>query len=254
MFLSYEGKKCDLCLFPIYSITLYSMCRAEVKSIHKKMNLSLAEDLTGEEAGGGGPARFLTELDIQIQPLDLVLSTRLLHTLAAFVAPLSAACSRLPAASRLNTNRRSGYELMSGLNNNTLPLVYLKADRFRLFLAHPRLPPPGAAAASELATQQPDFVLFQVGETRLTCQADNPLSRILVNDAIFYAAAEAGQLEVPGSGVEDRQYQLDLVRIGLYTGVWRVSCVHVPVFSCFVITLTTRLPRLSTVSDCSRLK
>jgi vacuolar protein sorting-associated protein 13B len=203
-----------------------------VKSIHKKMNLSLAEDLTGEEAGGGGgPARFLTELDIQIQPLDLVLSTRLLHTLAAFVAPLSAACSRPHAASRLNTNRRSGYELMSGLNNNTLPLVYLKADRFRLFLAHPRLP---AAAGSDEAAQQPDFVLFQVGETRLTCQADNPLSRILVNDAIFYAAAEAGQLEVPGSGVEDRQYQLDLVRIGLYTGVWRVSCDYV--FYCFVIT------------------
>ncbi len=197
-----------------------------MKSIHNKMNLSLAEDLTGEEAGGGGPARFLTELDIQIQPLDLVLSTRLLHTLAAFVAPLSAACSRPPAAaSRLNTNRRSGYELMSGLNNNTLPLVYLKADRFRLFLAHPRLP--AAAGSDEAGQQQPDFVLFQVGETRLTCQADNPLSRILVNDAIFYAAAEAGQLEVPGSGVEDRQYQLDLVRIGLYTGVWRVSCVHV---------------------------
>jgi vacuolar protein sorting-associated protein 13B len=204
-----------------------------VKSIHKKMNLSLAEGLTGEEAGGGGgPARFLTELDIQIQPLDLVLSTRLLHTLAAFVAPLSAA-SRPPAASRLNTNCRSGYELMSGLNNNTLPLVYLKADRFRLFLAHQRLPP-GTATGSDEAFQQPDFVLFQVGETRLTCQADNPLSRILVNDAIFYAAAEAGQLEVPGSGVEDRQYQLDLVRIGLYTGVWRVSCVHV--FYCFVTT------------------
>jgi vacuolar protein sorting-associated protein 13B len=206
-----------------------------VKSIHKKMNLSLAEDLTGEEAGGGGggPARFLTELDIQIQPLDLVLSTRLLHTLAAFVAPLSATSRPPAAASRLNTHRRSGYELMSGLNNNTLPLVYLKADRFRLFLAHPRLPPP---PGSDEAAQQPDFVLFQVGETRLTCQADNPLSRILVNDAIFYAAAEAGQLEVPGSGVEDRQYQLDLVRIGLYTGVWRVSCVVV--FYCFVITIT----------------
>jgi hypothetical protein len=227
-------EKIWICVYFLYNLSFYiEFGRAEVKSIHKKMNLSLAEDLTGEEAGGGGPARFLTELDIQIQPLDLVLSTRLLHTLAAFVAPLSAACSSPPAASRLNSNRRSGYELMSGLNNNTLPLVYLKADRFRLFFAHPRLPPPPAAGGDE-AGQQPDFVLFQVGETRLTCQADNPLSRILVNDSIFYAAAEAGQLEVPGSGVEDRQYQLDLVRIGLYTGVWRVSCVHV--FYCFVIT------------------
>jgi len=185
-----------------------------VKSIHKKMNLSLAEDLTGEEAGSA--TRFLTELDVQIQPLDLVLSTQLLHTLAAFVSPLTAL--RRPHA-RSDHHRRSGYELMSGLNNNTLPLVYFKADRFRLFLAHPR--PPAISGESS----RPDFVLFQVGETRLTCQADNPLSRILVNDSIFYAAAEAGQLEVPGSGVEDRQYQLDLIRIGLYTGVWRVGFI-----------------------------
>jgi hypothetical protein len=102
---------------------------------------------------------------------------------------------------------------MSSLNNNTLPLVYVKAERFRLFL---RRPLPAHQSG-------PDFLLLQVGESRLTCQVDNPLSRILVNDSIFYAAAEAGQLEVPGSSVEDRQYQLDLSRIGLYTGVWQVG-------------------------------
>ena len=184
--------------------------RAEVKSIHKKMKLSLAEDLLQEGEG----TRHLTELDLQIQPLDLVLSVPLLDTLTSFAVPL-AVLQPPPALGA--AYQRSGYELMSSLNNNTLPLVYLKADRFRVFLHQPHCGGDGASAG------RPDFVLFQVGESRLTCQADNPLSRILVNDSIFYAAAEAGQLEVPGSCVEDRQYQLDLNKISLYTGVWRVS-------------------------------
>jgi hypothetical protein len=49
------------------------------------MKLSLAEDLVQEESG----SRFLTELDLQIQPLDLILSTTLIHTISSFVSPLS---------------------------------------------------------------------------------------------------------------------------------------------------------------------
>ncbi len=172
------------------------------------MKLSLAEDLVQEEAG----PRYLTELDLQIQPLDVILSTPLLDTLARLAAPLSA-LSQTRAHNNLG-GQRSGYELMSSLNNNSLPLVYLKADRFRLFLHRP--------VGGPDAHGGPDFVLFQVGESRITCQVDNPLSRLLVNDSIFYAASEAGQLEVPGSCVEDRQYQVDLRGIGLHTGVWQV--------------------------------
>ena len=65
-------------------------------------------------------------------------------------------------------------------------------------------------------------MLVELKGAILTSQVENPLSRVLVNEDIYNTAAEEGYLEVPGSLVEDRQYQLDLTGISLYTGKWQV--------------------------------
>lgn len=66
-------------------------------------------------------------------------------------------------------------------------------------------------------------------------QADNPLGRIVVRSDIYHMAEQTRMLCVPGSEVEDRQYQLDIKGFSVNTGTWQEldrclrykSCIHV---------------------------
>lgn len=60
--------------------------------------------------------------------------------------------------------------------------------------------------------------LVQLDSTVITPQVDNPLSRIMIRPDIFHMAERARILGVPGSDVEDRQYQIDLVGFSVSTG------------------------------------
>ena len=75
----------------------------------------------------------------------------------------------------------------------------------------------------EQVNRSPDLFMFELESTRITCQLENPLSRILVNESLYYSAAEAGLLEIPGSSVEDRQYELLVSGITLLTGTCQVK-------------------------------
>ena len=63
-------------------------------------------------------------------------------------------------------------------------------------------------------------MMFQIGDVSLVPQADNPLPRMVLDVECFNRAVKKGKLAVPGSEVEDRQYQLDLSGINLSTGCW----------------------------------
>lgn len=52
-------------------------------------------------------------------------------------------------------------------------------------------------------------------------QADNPLGRIVVRSDIYHMAEQTRMLCVPGSEVEDRQYQLDVKGFSGNTGTWQ---------------------------------
>jgi len=68
-------------------------------------------------------------------------------------------------------------------------------------------------------------------------QADNPLGRTAVRSDIYRLAEQARMLCVPGSDVEDRQYQLDIKGFTVNTGTWQeldcclryslISCIHI---------------------------
>ncbi len=95
------------------------------------------------------------------------------------------------------------------LTNNCVPLVYLKARTVRLFM-----PTHQCKKGSK-----EDFVLFHVEAVSISPQVENPVSRILVKPDVYHR--HQASLDVPGSKVENRQYQLDLQGIGLYTGCWQ---------------------------------
>ena len=176
------------------------LTRAEVKNVHRKMKVGRDEDLLQDQGG----LKYLSEIDLEVFPVDVFLTTDVLDKFVRCFLPFTDLFS-----SNSSEHRSSSY---SSLNNNTLPLIYFKSKRSRLYVHDPTLEP-GAQ----------DFFLLETESARLTCQVENPLSRILVNEEMYYSAAEAGYLEIPGSVLEDRQYQLDISGINLLTGSWQVS-------------------------------
>ena len=68
----------------------------------------------------------------------------------------------------------------------------------------------GPEAASSTASDDlvPNFLLLQVSRASVTSQVENPLSRILVEPGLYHKASHSKLLWVPGSPLEDRQYQV----------------------------------------------
>ena len=62
------------------------------------------------------------------------------------------------------------------------------------------------------------MVLVNIESFSIAPQADNPISRILIKPDIYHLSGPV--LEVPGSMVENRQYQIDIKELGMFTGQW----------------------------------
>jgi hypothetical protein len=165
-----------------------------------------------------GPTRFLTELDGEAGPVDAFLPTRLLQPLLTLLQPL--ASLQLPARPGPAPSLPA---TLLRWNSSTLPMLYLKTGRLRLFLLEEWESPPDALV--------PDFLLLQLERIAITAQVccqnsrlnsyrqvENPLSRILVDVPLYHEAGAARLLGLPGSLVEDRQYQADIAGITVATG------------------------------------
>jgi hypothetical protein len=65
-------------------------------------------------------------------------------------------------------------------------------------------------------------------------QADNPLGRTVVRSDIYRMAERARMLCIPGSEVEDRQYQLDIKGFTVNTSTWHEldHCLRYSFISC----------------------
>ena len=67
-------------------------------------------------------------------------------------------------------------------------------------------------------------------------QADNPLGRNVIRTDIYHMAEQSRMLCVPGSDVEDRQYQIDITGFSINTCMWKEidSCLG------YVISITRK--------------
>ena len=176
---------------------------AEVQGLAKKLRSSASKEKLVLIDAAGQPTRFLTEFDVEVGPIDVFLPTKLLQPLLTLSKPLLGTGK---------ANKKSNSPVSSSLlpwNSSTLPMAYVKAARLRLFLLLPD------ASHDPLL---PDFLLVQLQRASLTAQVENPLSRILVDVPLYHEAAAARLLGVPGSLVEDRQYQADIAGVTIATG------------------------------------
>ncbi|KAF4530596.1 hypothetical protein B566_EDAN006802, partial [Ephemera danica] len=88
-------------------------------------------------------------------------------------------------------------------------MLYLDTRAIRVFLP--------LSAARDAG---PDLCIVHLQSLRIRPHAENPLSRVHVRSELYYLAQQANILNVPGSLVEDRQYQLDVCKLTVHTGAW----------------------------------
>ena len=154
--------------------------------------------------------RFLSEVDIKVAPFDVIFD---IETFLPFIKMIARPMSmKIPevVSSSLQTPSEEAVWGME-INNNTLPLFYLKARTVRLFLPTHKNP-------DSFSQLDSDFVLCHCESMTLSPQVDNPVSRILVKPEVYHLSQPI--LDVPGSQVENRQYQFDLKGVGVFTGMY----------------------------------
>ena len=165
-------------------------------------------------------ARYLSELNIDLFPLDVFVSTDCIEMVTQALLPfVNLITKSLGMTEETCQESTSVGDSLAQLNNNTLPLVYLKAKSFRLFLFNSHQDNLAEDVSNKCI---PDLFLIELESANLTSQVDNPINRILVDHKMYYKSAEAGTLEVPGAYIEDRQYQLNLQAFSIYTANLKV--------------------------------
>lgn len=156
----------------------------------------------------GVPDHYLSEIDVRVQPFDCVCFPASLHIFASVYEPWLQL--HLPQQLTHTGGKVAKEPLGMNINNHTLPLVYLHTESIRVLLP-----------ARDTSSEDPsihNMFLLQLDSVVITPQVDNPLSRIMLRPDIFQLAERARILGIPGSEVEDRQYQIDVLGLSASTG------------------------------------
>lgn len=146
--------------------------------------------------------RYISEVVVTLQPIDLLMSFSILRNFYVIFDPLK----YVPVSEAVKSTNSN-----TCLDNSKLPLAYLECHGLRVMIPVSDL---------DLSLSTHDVVIFEVSNIHLTPMADNPICRTPVRPDIYQQAAQARILNVPGSEVEDRQYQLNISCLTINTGLW----------------------------------
>nr|CAD7601716.1 unnamed protein product [Timema genevievae] len=158
----------------------------------------------------GHPTRYISEIVVKLQPVDFVFSPATLESFLTITHPLLLLSGNIEE--KVGQTHPPLKKWARRLNNNNLPLLYMDTRSVRLIMPATDLTDVGRIH---------DVCMIQIDSIALTPQADNPLSRIVVRPDIYHLAEQEHILGVPGSEVEDRQYQLNVLGLCVNTGTWK---------------------------------
>lgn len=165
---------------------------------------------------------YLNEICLRMLPCDIVFNGRVFACLLDVLLPSDVNSSTARPQPR-NRKPSDGVGSQPIVTSGSLPLVYLDASGVRLFV--PRESPGEGTGNGKTdhgcaAAETADVCIVQFGSLTVVPQAVNPLPRLVVNKDLYARAMQAGITNQPGSDIEDRQYQLDLLGFSLSTGCW----------------------------------
>ncbi|XP_071652871.1 intermembrane lipid transfer protein VPS13B isoform X2 [Temnothorax longispinosus] len=154
---------------------------------------------------------YISEILIKMQMVDIILPISVISKYAQLVKPFTC----LNSSTEKNTesirykNMATPLVGITNLNNESLPLIHLEFKGFRLMMP------------TDTNKLQHDLLMLQLDGIRITPDAENPICRVPLRTDIYQLAARANILNVPGSAVEDRQYQISVKGVCAYTTTWK---------------------------------
>ncbi|XP_015175870.1 PREDICTED: vacuolar protein sorting-associated protein 13B isoform X1 [Polistes dominula] len=157
---------------------------------------------------------YISEIDIKIQMVDIILPLSILSKYMQLAKPLIHLNKKYPKVTKSNQEGiiTSTLAKITSINNEFLPLIHLEFKGLRLMI------PVSTPARHRL---QHDLLILQLDGIRITPHAENPICRTPLRSDIYQLAAQANILNMPGSAVEDRQYQINVKGICVYSTTWK---------------------------------
>ncbi len=184
--------------------------RAECQSVSKKWE-NLADKVQTDKPDNGEMfQRYVSEVDIRLAPVDLLISPKDLSPHLRVIRELE--CIKSTPAVQTPKKNDDGL-LGQDWNNNTIPLLHVNAKTMRLFLVSSL---PSNMSHNRL---KPDYLLCQIEALEISPRVKNPLIRAPLRPDLYTMATS--RLSVPGSEIEDRQYEANVTGFGVYSGKWQ---------------------------------
>ncbi|XP_059611224.1 intermembrane lipid transfer protein VPS13B [Phlebotomus argentipes] len=162
-----------------------TVTKAETGSVHTKWGTSRKNRNLNES---------LTEVMLNMQQIDMKVDLDSLHSLVDVLKTL--------------LRSESGTNDAGVRSVDSMPLIYFQSKGFRIFVP------------IENDTENCNVYILKVGQVSVAPAVENPLSRMPVRPDIYTKAAQLRILNIPGSKIEDRQYELMLKSITIGTGNW----------------------------------
>ncbi|KAL6262831.1 hypothetical protein P5V15_005621 [Pogonomyrmex californicus] len=173
---------------------------------HKPQKKELLIDSTLSTNG------YISEILIKMQMVDIILPISVISKYVQLVKPFTYLGSSIEKSTEtIHKNMATPLLGITNLNNESLPLIHLEFKGFRLMMP----------ACTDTNKLQHDLLMLQLDGIRITPDAENPICRTPLRTDIYQLAAQANILNVPGSAVEDRQYQISVKGVCAYSTTWK---------------------------------
>ncbi|EZA51369.1 Vacuolar protein sorting-associated protein 13B [Ooceraea biroi] len=158
-------------------------------------------------------SNYISEILIKMQMVDVILPLSVISRYTQLIKPFACLGSSIEKSTDVARGKSTATPLdgITNLNNESLPLIHLEFKGFRLMMP----------ALTDTNKLQHDLLMVQLDGIRITPDAENPICRTPLRTDIYQLAAQANILNVPGSAVEDRQYQISVKGVCAYTTTWK---------------------------------
>lgn len=167
-----------------------TITKAETVNVHSRWNVGHRKNRLYNDD--------ITEINVVLQPLDIIAN---LDELVHFMPIISAL--------RGTKNNDQSNSQSAG---SELPLIHVVCSGFRIFLP---------CLSSESSTDSPDVLIVKISNLNITPTAVNNLIRNhILRPDIHSKACALGILDLAGSKIENRQYQLTVKGVSFSTSTW----------------------------------
>ncbi|XP_037025669.1 vacuolar protein sorting-associated protein 13B isoform X2 [Bradysia coprophila] len=160
--------------------------KAMISNVHTKWQTKKKENLNLNDS--------ITEINVTMQRIDMKLDIEMLTTF-------------MPIVGHLVSNKPTESMPTNVISVTDIPLVYFNSKGMQIFVPLK-------------ASDQCNVLILKIDSVSVNPTVENPLIRKPVRCDIYSKAAQLRILNMPGSKVEDRQYEIVFNKISVGSGKW----------------------------------